>query len=35
MNPRRLIPYVVIFLVLAAVYVGLRWRQGRSTRLNK
>jgi hypothetical protein len=27
MNPRRLIPYVVIFLVLAAVYVGLRWRQ--------
>jgi hypothetical protein len=27
MNPRRLIPYVVIFLILAGVYVGLRWHQ--------
>jgi hypothetical protein len=27
MNPRRLIPYLVIFLVLAGTYVGLRWRQ--------
>jgi hypothetical protein len=26
-NPRRLIPYVVIFLVLAGVYAGLRWHQ--------
>jgi hypothetical protein len=27
MTPRRLIPYVLIFLVLAGTYVGLRWRQ--------
>ncbi len=27
MTPRRLIPYVVIFLVLVGVYGGLRWRQ--------
>jgi hypothetical protein len=29
MTPRRLIPYVVIFLVLAGTYAGLRWRQAR------
>jgi hypothetical protein len=27
MTPRRLIPYLVIFLVLASTYVGLRWHQ--------
>lgn len=27
MTPRRLIPYVVIFFILAGTYVGLRWRQ--------
>ncbi len=27
MNPRRLIPYVVVFLVLVGTYVGLRWHQ--------
>ena len=27
MTPRRLIPYVVVFLILAGAYVGLRWRQ--------
>jgi hypothetical protein len=27
MTPRRLIPYVVIFLVLAGTYAGLRWHQ--------
>jgi hypothetical protein len=27
MTPRRLIPYVVIFLILAGTYVGLRWHQ--------
>ncbi len=27
MNPRRLIPYVVVFLILAGTYVGLRWQQ--------
>ena len=27
MTPRRLIPYVVIFLILAGTYAGLRWRQ--------
>ena len=27
MTPRRLIPYLVIFLVLAGVYVGLHWRR--------
>jgi hypothetical protein len=27
MTPRRLIPYLVIFLILAAGYGGLRWRQ--------
>jgi hypothetical protein len=27
MNPRRLIPYVVIFVVLAGAYAGLRWHQ--------
>ena len=27
MNPRRLIPYVVVFLILAGTYVGLRWHQ--------
>jgi hypothetical protein len=26
-NPRRLIPYLVVFLVLAGVYAGLRWHQ--------
>ncbi len=29
MNPRRLIPYVVILLVLVGTYVGLRWNQAR------
>jgi hypothetical protein len=29
MTPRRLIPYVVILLVLAGAYAGLRWRQER------
>jgi len=29
MTPRRLIPYVVIFLILAGTYAGLRWRQER------
>jgi hypothetical protein len=27
MTPRRLIPYVAIFLILTGAYVGLRWRQ--------
>ncbi len=27
MTPRRLIPYVVVFLVLVGTYVGLRWHQ--------
>ena len=27
MTPRRLIPYVVIFLILVGAYGGLRWRQ--------
>lgn len=27
MTPRRLIPYVVIFFILAGTYVGLRWHQ--------
>jgi hypothetical protein len=27
MNPRRLLPYLLVFLVLAGVYAGLRWRQ--------
>lgn len=27
MTPRRLIPYVVVFLILAGTYGGLRWRQ--------
>jgi hypothetical protein len=27
MTPRRLIPYVVIFLILVGAYTGLRWRQ--------
>jgi hypothetical protein len=27
MTPRRLIPYLVIFLVLAGAYVGLHWRR--------
>ena len=27
MNPRRLIPYGVVFLALVATYVGLRWYQ--------
>ncbi|MFZ5447360.1 MAG: DUF4340 domain-containing protein [Thermodesulfobacteriota bacterium] len=27
MTPRRLIPYLVIFLILAGTYGGLRWRQ--------
>ena len=27
MTFRRLIPYVVVFLILAGVYGGLRWRQ--------
>jgi hypothetical protein len=26
-NPRRLIPYAVIFLILTGTYVGLRWQQ--------
>jgi len=29
MTPRRLLPYVVIFLVLAGGYAGLRWHQAR------
>jgi hypothetical protein len=28
-NPRRLIPYVVVFLILAGTYVGLRWHQAK------
>jgi len=28
MNPRRLIPYVIIFLALAGAYGALRWHQG-------
>ena len=27
MMPRRLIPYLLVFLVLTGVYAGLRWRQ--------
>ena len=27
MTPRRLIPYLLIFLILAGTYAGLRWRQ--------
>jgi len=27
MTPRRLIPYVVVFLILVGAYAGLRWRQ--------
>ena len=27
MTPRRLLPYLLVFLVLAGVYAGLRWRQ--------
>ena len=27
MNPRRLIPFAVVFLVLVGTYVGLRWQQ--------
>jgi uncharacterized protein DUF4340 len=27
MNPRRLIPYAVVFLVLVAAYVSLKWQQ--------
>ncbi len=27
MNPRRLIPYIIVFLVLAAAYAGLLWYQ--------
>jgi len=27
MSPRRLIPYVVIFVILAGAYAGLRWHQ--------
>jgi hypothetical protein len=27
MNPRRLLPYLVIFLVLAGAYAALQWRQ--------
>jgi hypothetical protein len=27
MTPRRLIPYVVIFVILAGGYIGLRWHQ--------
>jgi len=27
MTPRRLIPYVVIFLILVGAYAGLQWRQ--------
>ena len=27
MNPRRLIPYVVVFLILVGTYVGLWWHQ--------
>lgn len=29
MNPRRLIPYAIVFLVLVAAYGGLLWYQGR------
>jgi hypothetical protein len=35
MTPRRLIPYVAIFLVLAGVYTGLRWRQECQTALDE
>jgi hypothetical protein len=28
MNPRRLLPYVMVFLVLAGAYAALRWHQG-------
>ncbi|MEJ2670647.1 MAG: DUF4340 domain-containing protein [Deltaproteobacteria bacterium] len=27
MNPRRLIPYLLIFLVMVGAYVGLKWRE--------
>jgi hypothetical protein len=27
MSPRRLIPYLLVFLVLAGAYAGLKWRQ--------
>lgn len=29
MTPRRLIPYLVVFLVVVAVFVGLQWQQAR------
>ena len=29
MTPRRLLPYLVVFLVLVGTYVGLRWQQAR------
>jgi len=31
MNPRRVLPYLALFLVLAGVYLGLEWHQGRQT----
>ncbi len=31
MSPRRLIPYLLIFLVLAGTYAGLKWRQEQQT----
>jgi hypothetical protein len=34
-NPRRLIPYLAIFLVLAGVYAALRWQQEQKTAQEK
>lgn len=31
MNPRRLIPYLLVFLVVAGAYVGLRWHSWQQT----
>jgi hypothetical protein len=28
MKPRRLLPYLLVFLALAGLYLGLQWRQG-------
>jgi hypothetical protein len=35
MTPRRLIPYVLVFLILAGAYGGLRWRQERQVTLDE
>jgi hypothetical protein len=31
MSPRRLLPYLVIFLIFCGAYVGLRWHQAQQT----